>query len=542
MLMKTISLIHRNICFIIFSIAILIYLSFTLPALWQDTHFLQNLEPYPDGLLYALTARNLAAGNSHTLQYLDSTSTHWAPPLYSYILTVGYLINEAPTTFYAINVVLGTSTLIILLYIIWKTTQNHLALGTGAILYLSHSYILWLPSVPMAENLTLLLFVIALGGITLPDKHIFHSKLLMPFFLFSALGLSLTKYANITLTPVFIILSLLHFKAGQSKHYLLVVTLIILTGISAFSIFIENPLTLLSNISKVLLDGNSPYHSFRFIWSNLKLYGHTLMGISSQFLWLTTPLTSIFLTFFFIFSVTWYWKKNTHLHLSEAIILPSLFIAQFTIPLTFYTVDSRYIVTIIPLFALGISWLITGIWQKRYAAYFATIFSILIAAHLLTQISLFKQIVANNILGRSTAWQYEAIAHFDQTFSQVNGDVFIITALPPFLVDAYSTSNYRVLPLSEHQEFIAKGEWVWGSDLDPYDQLGDAAPKLTQRELLTLFDDLLDSDSELYISNAYITHLHEVVADYEALHEKYLLEEVSPGCNEACTVFSVQKR
>ncbi len=150
---------------------------------------------------------------------------------------------------------------------------------------------------------------------------------------------------------------------------------------------------------------------------------------------------------------------------------------------------------------------------------------IIIGVHSLHQISLFKEIISFNVLHRSTAWQYQAIKQFDLYFLD-KSDVKIITALPPFLVDAYQETEYRVLPLSQSQEFLQKKELVWGTDV-PYENLMEG------------YITWLKQSKRLFISNAYITHQQSVIEDYEAYKTQFDLELVSSGCLDACNIYEL---
>jgi hypothetical protein len=113
------------------------------------------------------------------------------------------------------------------------------------------------------------------------------------------------------------------------------------------------------------------------------------------------------------------------------------------------------------------------------------------------------------------------VLHFNNHLEE---EVLIITALPPFLVDVYQTTSYRVLPMSPDQEFLSKKQYVWGDDINYADLRG------TYREWL-------EEGRELYISNAYITHQQSVIEDYESYKESFEFEIMAEGCDQACNIY-----
>jgi hypothetical protein len=214
------------------------------------------------------------------------------------------------------------------------------------------------------------------------------------------------------------------------------------------------------------------------------------------------------------------------------LFLTSLFVSQFPPLLVFYVVDERYsIYTMVLAVLLSVVFLsrcVPQLGHKRLLV--GVLLGICVISSVISQRALVKQVVAANFLGSSHGWQYEAIQQFDQYFSQADSGTvqpLLITALPPVLVSAYQTADYRVLPLSPAQEFLQKKEHMWGSDV-PY------------ADLLSGYEQWLKEGKKLYITNAYITHQAAVIQDFEAYKDKFTLTQVSEGCMNACTVYRVE--
>lgn len=514
------------------------YLAITLPAFWQSSHLLYNLEPYPDGLLYALSARNFILEGDLALNYQDSHTDFWVAPLYSYVLAIGYLLSQTPQIFYLVNILLGLLSLVALFILTWKTTHSSIAVFITSVIYLAHSYILWLPTIPMAENLSLLLLISSLAFLLIPEKQSWKS---FSFLMLSAIGLVLTKYATAVLALALIVLGIIQFRHNYTKPFFLISVSAMLFAFFSFSILITSPFNLLQSFVSALISGTNSYYSFSFFFSNLSSYLNTLVGSNGTFLWQTTPLSSIWILIVFLISLATLWMKKIQ-YRWKIFILASIFVAQFPLMLIFYVVDARYIIFSIPIFAIGIGWLAAFAWERSYRFSVFLVLGLLLVAHMLTQQPLLRQIVADNVLGRSTAWQHEAILHFDQTIPQSTKETFLITALPPHLIDAYSQSQYKSLPLSTNQEFISKGQWVWGSEMDPKLTHENFASLYDQSDLFNLVDQLIGTTEQLvYISNAYITHQSSVLSDYEMFKERYTLELYKTGCSRACDVYLIKQ-
>jgi hypothetical protein len=125
-------------------------------------HVYLNLEPYPDGLLYAVSAQQLVTHHKLALQYRDAVLPFWTAPLYSVVLSLFYLFSIRIETFYAANLVLGA-----LGVLCFGAALNRFGLSKGTVaatllLYVSHFYVYWIVSLPMAENLSLLLMNVLL--------------------------------------------------------------------------------------------------------------------------------------------------------------------------------------------------------------------------------------------------------------------------------------------------------------------------------------------------------------------------------------------
>lgn len=500
-------------------VAVVMYLCFTLPALADPDHQLKNLEPYPDGLLYALGAQSLSQGNSLGLHYQQTSLNLWVQPVYPMFLSVVYLLWQAPPAFYLVNVILGLTTLVLLNAVLNTFTIPRSAVFFGLSLYLSHAWVWWLPSLPMTENIILPLFLAGIYGLLRKNQN---KTLFLTLFSFGFLFL--TRYSVIltTLTGVVLLLSLVGYRASRPAKFAGGLIFILLVAM-IYGVMIgqgRDPLLLVVDTFQSILVGDH-FWGLRYLWPNLQFYLKSLIGFPQYWLWWSLPFTSVGVTLSAAVGF-WLYRKS---HLIEVASLALLGASIYPLLLVFYQADLRYSVLILPILVIGVTLAVSKTWHTR--PLWGLLLMAVILLFQLPQLSIFKNILSNNLLHRSTAWQYRAIQAFDQFAVQQSGEVMIITALPPHLVDAYQIEPYRVLPLSPAQEFLQKKQFVWGSDVH-------------YEDLLAGYRQWLEEGKVLYISNAYVTHQQSVIDDYEAYKKHFKLELVVEGCQQACNVYQLK--
>lgn len=501
----------------------LLFLLLTIPSLFSDKHILYNLEPYPDGLFYTLSAKNLIDSGKLSLEYHGFNSHISQPPVYALILSIGYFIWNSPEAFYAVNISLVLLTILVVSTIIFKNSKNMFINIWTLLFFITHAFLYWIPTTPMTENAAIL-FVSLSIYILIKEKFSTKEFLLLGFI---SLLLTLTR---LSMTPTSIVLILIGFfrifsKTNKStKRILIAIVLIALFFLNyLFSYFLNRSLFgyLQYFIAHTFsIEQTSPFYNISYFVGNTKSYFLTLLGKQSNYLWLNKPLTSIWIILAIILNSL----SNIEINKSIKKVVPLIliFLSQFTLLLSFYLTDSRYIVYSIII--LPLIFMFTA--PKNSSLLYKFVISIFIVLHLSTQLPLFKQVVSENILHRSVAWQYEATKVIDE-FSKNQPDAKLITALPPHLVVAYVENQITLLPLSEHQEFIAKGEKVWGSDIG-------------YENLLEYYSLELTEGSDIYITNAYVTHQHSVIEDYENYKEKFSLELVEEWCLGACNIYMLK--
>ena len=508
-LYKTFQLINKYFLFLILGV----YLLFTLSALLDPNHFLYNLEPYPDGLLYALSGKNFWLGRGLKLISPFGKLTNWTPSIYSLILGLGAFIFSIPASFYVTNIVINLITIVVFYWILKTTTNNPTTKIIGMISFLSHFIFFWLPSSPLTENISLLFFTTMIASFFIKNwkKHLLLGL--------SILGLLFTRYSIFPLIIGGIIAFLFIFFKKLNPRKKIIISFFSL-GLFILALWLLSLKKIyLVSFSKTVLNNTSPWFGTRFIIPHIKTYLQMLNFSQGLFLWFNIGLTNfiffgLFLASLFVLLKKKQWRKFW--------IISILFTARLPLQLVFYVADARYLIYSISLIILGLSWLIDALPKKRKLLINFSILGIIL--QLFLQRSFIRQVLANNLLGRSTAWQYEAVRHFN---SVLKDEDLLVTALPPFFVDTYQTTNYRTLPLSNTQEFMNKKQYVWGNDL-------------TYENLTTAYHQWLTEKKEIYISNAYITHHENVIKDFEKFKNEFKLKLVSKGCLQACNLYKLE--
>ena len=187
--LKTLLLAHKALW-----LALLIFFAGTFTLLDTGRHFSFNLEPYPDGLFYTVPAWNFVHGEGFSMQFKESVINTTVQPLYSLLMIPLYALFPTSVVFYALNVLLGFITLCFMYLFIQENTRSKWAVYLVAVFAILPA-IVWLPAVPMAENLLLPLTTVILW--LWLTKKIPTEKKIVPLLLLQG-ALFFTKYSAFT--------------------------------------------------------------------------------------------------------------------------------------------------------------------------------------------------------------------------------------------------------------------------------------------------------------------------------------------------------
>jgi len=511
-----------------FLVAVLVSLLLTLVPIFSDHHQLLNLEPYPDGLFYVVTGQSLSRGQGLGLSYQGTLLEPKIPPLYSLFLSLFYWWSDSPPVFYLANLVLSLVSLFFLYLALRNTIASKWIQLFLLILYTSHAYLAWFVTLPMAENMSLFLMILSLWCLTQKKPHLKHYLLLVSL----AAGMVLTKYAHLPMAVVVVLLPSLGLLRHQKYQTLLKMAVVGAFWVAVMCLFMWvisfKPLSALF-VKQGGLGGRASATFFNFeIGTGLQTtltYLKMMNGFQSQVLWLTYPLSTLGVGLLITWLVGWWLKVKPDLRRVSSMIafaFSPLLLLQF-----FYVTDGRYLLTAIPCLIMALAYLLTA-WPKPTQRYLIIVLGAVLLIQIFSQLGFYRQIIASNWLLRSRAWQYESILEFERSLRAVESPL-LITALPPYLVQLYlpAETQIRVLPLSAHQEFSAKKEWVWGNDVE-------------YGNLVSYYQRLLTEGKKVYLSNAYISHSALVGADYSQLSQVFKLILVKEGCLGTCNLFKLE--
>lgn len=529
---------------IIFLFALLLY-----KDPFSERSLIPNFEPYPDTFNYIDPALNFVRGKGFNLNREGRVRIQAVPPLYSFSFIPAFIVKPDPRMTYYVNVLLSFTSLLIFWLILNKIFKNIYIKYLLLILYITNYFIYWVPSLVMAENLTLTLFLAAI--------FFLQSKVtLVNLISLSALAVAsyATKYANIPttliiicLTSAKIIFNNLVFKK-KIKLLLFFLAFILLffvslavfenvnKGNNIFSQIFEHVTSIYKSVPNASPDSqivvsSSSWFGIQYIEKNLPLYLSSIMGNSNRFLWDNTPIVPKFLAIMGLSGILAgiFTKKIRFIAISLLLFISSsvIFISSF------YTFDARYIYIAIPSLLLGCG-LILAIYNERISLNKRIVLNaaiiIFIIIYLIINFNRIKSQISLNLRYAETPWYYVSVLKMNEYFTSErivnNKKLILISALPPFLIDYYSNGNYILLPLSYEQEFRNYKEIIWG----PNDY----------SDLPALYTKYINEGYEVYVSRAGLGNESYTNRDFNIITQEFDTRLVLPGCFEQCNIYSVK--
>lgn len=503
----------------IFLVSAVAYFIFMMLTVANTQHVAFNLEPYPDGIYYLSTARSIASRQGFTF---DSKLAYRPEITYVYplILSLGMLFGSVTTSMLVVNTLSSLAGL----YMLWlllrpRTPIIQLA---GLLFFLSHALFWWLPTLPLSENLVWPLVLAGTYNLSAYFRSRHKKYLLFTFFL--GCLISSVKFSAIPIGVVLSATALWQFARGKRTITLALSSLIFL-GFSyvAFSKKIHD-------FVRLLRTAEGDYFSLAHVIPNSATYGKILLGLPTHFLWqnvyLAFPIVTLLLC-------VYYFYRHRHepwLQSSLALVL-----AHFPLVLLFYDSDVRYILSIIPLLVVFVTYacddLLHSLQMRSGRGIGIGLLGVVVILNLMAQGQLFRLLLSQTIGRNSRAWQFESVVHAAQALPQSAKQNNLLTAVPPQLFEYYTpNSSIHILPISAHQEFINKHINVWHNSMIDHQSPIDVARQL-----------ILD-DQDVFITNAYITHSHQVTADFERYKQDFDMELVASGCQHACDIYKLSNK
>jgi len=536
---------HKEVVVLLGCTVLFLLLIFKDP--FSERTLIPNFEPHPDTFNYINPALSFVRGEGFRMGREERALLLNVPPLYSFTLVPAFILNPDPRTAYYANVFLAIFSLLLFWLILKRVIKNQWIIYLLLTLYITNFFLYWVPSLIMAENLTLTLFLIAFFFLT--NKTTMLNTVIIAFV---AIGLYATKYANIPTTSAVIILFLfklfsekLILKQKLKSAFIFISALIfflLMLGIfegytkgnNIFSQIFEHLVSIYSSVPKIesadsQASPKATWFGVQYISQNLPLYLKSLAGSPNRFLWDQTPLIPQFVGLFGLIGIMMglFYKRGRFISLALLLFICSSIMFMSI----FYSFDTRYVYIIIPILLIGFGLLLKKIEEKvRKKAFFVFAVVIILIIYLATNFIRIKSQISLNLKYAETPWHYIAVLKMNEYFTNdkvVNGKKpILISAEPPFLIDYYSNGNYTLLPLSYEQEFRGIKEIVWGPN--DYSDL----PKL--------YTQYLKEGYNVYVSRSGLGNEGYTNRDFNIIINEFETKLVLSGCYDQCNIYSVR--
>ncbi len=507
-------------------ILIAVYILLAYKAPYSERTLVPNAEPFPDTLYYGIPSWNAAHGNGFVMKAFNYESKIITPPLYSIYLIPFFAVFDDVRSFYFANMILGIGALILFLLTVRKLFDDDFGIFVTffiGFLYTTNFYIYYIPSLLMAENITL--FVSMLAIFLLVDDI---NKKNTIFAGITGTALSLIKLSNLPLSAAFYFLYFLKLIKSKSakkqiKNYL---TISIIAGI-LFVVYIVSTGLLVGH--KNLSAGAG--FSADFLTENFIKYSSFLFGAPSHFIWYEYKMVNSLLAIPIILGIIAGLSSEKFKSVAYQFLLYGLSVIIFMS--AFYFVDSRYILMLYPLLLIFIGIMFYEI-KKRISMKVSMAVMILLSIGYLVlpnsgQISgerpiiTFKKQIGLNFKHAETPWNYIAVKEFNIYFDKSAEKTYLGSFLPPYFVGFYANGNYKYLPISMGQEFY-------------YDKKNSAEEYYA--DVSTYYKKLVKEGNNVYISSYYQNNNRDGwKKDFENLTKDFTLTKVHEGCLGACDIY-----
>ncbi len=509
-----------------FFLTISVFFVLLLRDPFSQRTLIPNFEPFPDAIHYVNPALSFLKGEGLRITRESRGFYPSVPPLYSLMLLPLYAVNNDPRMFYFTNVILSLLSFWLFFLVLKKLFKNIWIIGFALFIFATSFYLYWYPTLAMAENLTLLLFIAALYLLLLkPD---FKKSLISGFITTAFIA---TKYANLPLAAVLFLLYCLHiFKEIPNKKVRFkLLTSFFLFSFCSFILFFAYEYLIKKNEFITVIPTNdsaakTAWFSLAYIQTNIPHYLDALIGNPIRFLWQSIPLLQKIIAIPAVIGlfIALLRKPSRFAGFSLLVILAiSILFLSF-----FYTVDMRYINFAIPILILGFGFFLDIFSNKPL--FFYIIFSVFSLFYLVTNFQRLKFQASLNLKYAETPWYYISVLKLNEYFKIVpKGEKkpIVISALAPYFVDFYSNGNYGLLPLHNDQEFRHSKEFAWG----PNDY----------SNLLRLYRKYLDKGYPVYIHNYGLGNEDYLKDAFKEVETNFRLQKVAEGCYDLCNIYKL---
>jgi Na+-translocating ferredoxin:NAD+ oxidoreductase RnfA subunit len=516
---------------------------------FSDRTLIPNFEPFPDPFHYLVPPRCFLQGQGW--QICREGRAGFAPsvpPLYGLTLLPLFVLFDDPRFFYFLNVLLTFISLGAFYGVSRKITTNQFILALVSILLITSYHFYWLPTLAMAENLLLPLFLVILY--LLSAKKIQLAQITMISLLAGLLyG---TKYASLpTMTAICLILGArivtdhmqhkLQWQVTLKKiaaSILPVGTLFLYFGgwrsLQALLPFFSQADTTAPTIQQT---ANS-WFGIAYVQQNMPVYMQALRGEGTRFLWDFSPLVKPWMAALGWLGLGHGLTKKRTFWLASTILLS--LILQIGIISTFYTNDTRYIYLLLPAILLGICfWFIWlqdvirsfSVGKIKTSLALSVVAVLILASYGMQNLTRLKTQVAVNLRYAETPWGYIAIKEMDTfitTFTAQNPETkqpIIISPVVPHLVDFYATADFSLLPLDVYQDFKGHPVAVWGEN--------------DYSDFILLYTQKIQAGHPVFVAKYGIGNVESRHAAFSEIEKSFIITEVHDGCFDQCDIYQL---
>jgi len=193
----------------------------------------------------------------------------------------------------------------------------------------------------------------------------------------------------------------------------------------------------------------------------------------------------------------------------------------------------RYLFHAIPSLFIAFAMMLALLDRYRYKKNIKRVFNLLIFISFFIYLSIniirLKNQVMLNIKHHQDPWNYLSIVELNKYFNKKptkKKKPVVISAFPPYFIDFYSNGNYRVFPLSPHQEFRDHKKEAWGD----YDYT----------DIFVLYKKFIKEGADVYVQNYGIGHVYYLIHAYDEMEKLFIFKQVTSGCYNSCNIYKLE--
>lgn len=520
---------------------------------FSGQNIISDFEPLPDAIHYVSPARSFISGPGLRIAYEGRSLTPAVPPLYSLFLVPFYFFSNDARSYYFANVLLAISSVGLFYFIMCRLMLNPFLRLLSFFAFCTNVTVYWFPSVAMAENLFLFLYLLSIW-LLLSNVNV--RNLILAGFL--AVSFYATKYIEMIVSGVFglvYLYKIFNYSKSKNKFYLkvlifvisIIVPLLFFDAVEYLNkgahiwpilylpqLFKSSVVTVVSSFSLPL---GSTYLSSGHVIFNIGQYIAGFIGgeltVATQGMVVVSPIIGM-IGLIGLFLNPFICKFK----LTSVYFLISFF-SVLVFSCLFYVTEGRYLFFAVPVLILSFALSVDRLWTffksigRNYLIYLTAI--ILLALVLFSQLpSVFRELTEKDSIVKANR-NYLVVNMINNYFKNTSdyGNIAVISFIPPYIFDYYAKPNYKLLPLSLNQPFMSTPEVTWGED--------------DYSDLISLYKKYINSGYNLYLSSPKTEYpgstniIQNLVLyrDFNTISLNFNLEKIIDGCEGTCVLYKL---